>query len=99
MISYSTMNCKVKYIFLAVVAQFYILQNITSVKFALYVWKFLPHAFQDPTLNGTTVAASSEVRTTAILLLLFIGILRVRRRGNIEWHNIHTKFHENRSVT
>jgi hypothetical protein len=66
-------------------------------KIVICVGKFLPHAFRDPTVSGTA-AALSEVRSSAILLLLVLGNLRTKNRGSIQWYNDRTNFHENRSL-
>lgn len=55
-----------------------------------------PHYFRYPVSRGAGVVFTSEVRKSAVLLLLII-YWKVRGMGDLQCYNIHTKFREDRS--
>jgi hypothetical protein len=54
--------------------------------------------FQDLILNGTSVVPTSQVQMAAMLVIMKWERVRVQRLEGHKWHDIHTKFHENRSL-
>jgi hypothetical protein len=47
-------------------------------------------SFHDPILSGASVSPTSQINMAAMMLLSIVGW------GGIQWHKVHTKFHENR---
>jgi hypothetical protein len=58
--------------------------------------RFSTMPFQNPTLHGTSVSSTFQVREFTVLLLLITENLQVQGWGSLQWHNDHTKFRENR---
>jgi hypothetical protein len=49
--------------------------------------------------SNSGFAPTSQVRTTAMLILSITGSKTVQRWYTIQWYDMYSKFHENRSVT
>jgi len=55
--------------------------------------------FKTLPLMSLCVASTSQVRTMAMLVLLVTWCCEVPRWEDIQWHDIHTAFHENLSIS
>jgi len=49
--------------------------------------------------NGASAAPISQVHTLAMWILLVTISWTVPRWGGIQWHNVHTEFHEDQLVS
>jgi hypothetical protein len=81
--------------FFFVVTMLNILQKITSVKVHIFRTYINIHS---PVLIGPSVAPSSQVRVSAILLLLIVGSQKQLGLGSLQLHNVHTECNENVSL-
>jgi hypothetical protein len=50
-----------------------------------------------PNASGASVNPTSQVFSSAMLVLLIVGSWIVRFKGRFQWHDVHTKFHPNPS--
>jgi hypothetical protein len=70
-------------------------------KGSIFVNDLLSCMFTDPTLRGASVVPTTQNREFTMLLLLDLPIVYVKKvRGwsGLQLHDVHTRFHENRST-
>jgi hypothetical protein len=64
----------------------------------LYFSKIYNHtSLYDPIASGASDDPTSQVCSSAMLVLPIVVHLKVRFYGSPQWHNVHTKFHLNSS--
>jgi hypothetical protein len=64
----------------------------------LYFLKICNHTSSYvPTTSGANVDPTSQVCSSAMLVLPIVGNWKLRFFGCSQWHNVHTKFHQNPS--
>jgi len=64
-------------------------------KIAYFSKIYYKRSFQYSKLSGNSVVSTSQVRASAMLLLLILGSWELHGWGIFQWHKLHTKFHEN----
>jgi hypothetical protein len=72
---------------------FYIVQIITVLKLCIFQ-RYMTISLYDPVLSGANVAPTSQVRSSAMLVLLI-----KKYEGSLQWNNVHTKFRQSSSTS
>jgi len=73
-------------------------KKITLANVAYFMKLSYHKSFQDPALSATSVAPTSQVCSSAMLLLLIIGNLKLQDWSGFQWCNINIKFHSDPST-
>jgi hypothetical protein len=75
---------------------FYIIQSI--IIHVLYCSKFFCHTLLHGHItSGAVVDLTSQVCSSAMLVLPTVGNIKIRFYGRPQWHNVYTKFHSDLS--
>lgn len=71
------------------------LQQSIATKISYYLKIHLYNKFQDlPLLSAVSVTPTSEVQKNTVLVLLWAGHYSIQGESGLQWHVIHTNFHE-----
>jgi len=70
--------------------------TVTTLVYLLKIYYFT--TFQDPILRGITAALTSQICTSAKLLLLSVGNPKLRGYDGLQSHSSHTEFCKNQMV-